>query len=167
MNNAVNNALQVIRIFDGTAADGPGFRTSIYFSGCLHQCPGCHNPQSWAFDAGESMTIDAIMKQVEDNDLDVTFSGGDPLYQCENLIELAKRIKQNGRNIWCFTGFTFEQILHDKSMSKLLQYIDVLVDGPFMENLRDISLLFRGSANQRLVNVPASLKCDGIKLWER
>lgn len=113
------------------------------------------------------MTLDAIVNKVEENDLDVTFSGGDPLYQCDNLIELAKRIKQNQRNIWCFTGFTFEQILHDKSMSRLLQYIDVLVDGPFMENLRDISLLFRGSANQRLINVPATLKSNEIKLWER
>ncbi len=168
MSTENDNTLRVIKIYDGTAADGPGFRTSIYFAGCHHKCPGCHNPQSWPMTAGENMSIDTLVKRIEENELDVTFSGGDPLYQCENLIKLAERVKNNGRNIWCFTGFTFEQILKEHSMSRLLEYIDVLVDGPFIESLCDTSLLFRGSSNQRLIAVKPSLTNGGeIVLWKR
>lgn len=161
------NSLRVIKIFDGTAADGPGFRTSIYFAGCRHECPGCHNPQSWPMDAGEDMEISSILARIEENEMDITFSGGDPLYQCENLAELARQIKNNGRNIWCFTGFTFEQLQKNEQAMKLLSYIDVLVDGPFIEKLCDTDLLFRGSSNQRLIDVQQSLKTGEITLWTR
>ena len=100
--------MRVLKIIDGTSVDGPGLRTSIYFAGCSHHCHGCHNPQSWDPASGEEVDIEAILGRIEENDFDVTFSGGDPLYQVEKLTELAKRIKMCGRNIWCYTGYSFE-----------------------------------------------------------
>ena len=157
--------MKIIKIIDGTSVDGPGLRTSIYFSGCSHHCPGCQNPQTWDVNAGNDTDIDDILKTVIDNDFDVTFSGGDPLFQVEEVTELAKRIKQIGKNIWCYTGYTYEQILADSKLSQILPFIDVLVDGRFDINLRDISLRFRGSANQRLIDVHKS-QPGKIAIWE-
>lgn len=157
--------MKIIKIIDGTSVDGPGLRTSIYFSGCSHHCPGCQNPQTWDINAGNDTDIDDVLKTVIDNDFDVTFSGGDPLFQVEEVTELAKRIKQIGKNIWCYTGYTYEQILADSKLSQILPFIDVLVDGRFDINLRDISLRFRGSANQRLIDVHKS-QPGKIAIWE-
>ena len=157
--------MKIIKIIDGTSVDGPGLRTSIYFSGCSHHCPGCQNPQTWDINAGNDTDIDDVLKTVIDNDFDVTFSGGDPLFQVEEATELAKRIKHIGKNIWCYTGYTYEQILADSRLSQILPFIDVLVDGRFDINLRDISLRFRGSANQRLIDVHKS-QLGKIVIWE-
>ena len=134
-------------------ADGPGFRTAIYCAGCLHHCKGCHNPQSWAMDGGEWMEIDDIMKVIKaDSMSNVTFSGGDPFYQVEGFTALAKRIKEEtSKTIWCWTGFTIEEIRADERLAQLLHWIDVLVDGPFILEQRDTQLLFRGSPNQRII----------------
>ncbi|MDE7376159.1 MAG: anaerobic ribonucleoside-triphosphate reductase activating protein [Muribaculaceae bacterium] len=156
--------LQVIDIVDGTIVDGPGLRTSIYFAGCRHACEGCHNPQSWDFSAGRPMSIEEIMERVEEADSDVTLTGGDPLYQIDELIGLCRAIRQKGYGIWCYTGFTYEQILADPSLARILDYVDVVVDGPFVLALRDISLRFKGSANQRLVDVRRSRPGE-IALW--
>ena len=136
-------------------ADGPGLRTSIYCAGCAHMCPGCHNPQSWDFDGGGEMTVQELLDIIMDDEFaHVTFSGGDPLYQVEAFTELARRIKEEtGKNIWCYTGFTYEEILADKRLSQILPYLDTLVDGPFMEELRDPELHFRGSSNQRIIHL--------------
>lgn len=158
--------MRVIKIIDGTTVDGPGFRTSIYFAGCHHQCPGCHNPTSWDVSAGDEMSIDDIIEHIEANDMDVTFSGGDPIYQLSDLIKLSRRIKRNGRNIWCYTGFTFEELSVLPAARSLLELVDVLVDGPFVEKLRDTALLFRGSSNQRLIELRQTLASDGeVVLW--
>lgn len=151
-----NKTLRVLDIVGGTTVDGPGLRTSIYFAGCTHHCPGCHNPQSWDADGGTEMTIDEIVKIVEDNDFNVTLSGGDPLMNPENMALLARRLKENGRTIWCYTGYTYEQIAGNERFTPLLEMIDVLVDGPFIEAKRDISLRFRGSSNQRLIDLHRS-----------
>lgn len=148
--------MRILRIIAGTTVDGPGLRTSIYFAGCVHHCPECHNPESWDFSGGEEMTIDEIVRQVEEEDFDVTFSGGDPLGQVESLTELAKRIKSLGKSIWCYTGYKYEYVVTDTHLSQILPYIDVLVDGPYVAAQRDVKLLFRGSKNQRLVNVAKS-----------
>ena len=92
--------LRVVDIVDGTSVDGPGLRTSIYFAGCDHRCPGCHNPSTWDFNAGRDMTVDELMARIIDNDFNVTFSGGDPLYQLESLTALAEAIKSAGKTIW-------------------------------------------------------------------
>ena len=152
--------LQILSIVEDTMVDGPGFRTSIYCAGCQHACPGCHNPQSWDFQGGYAMTTDDIMRVIEaDPYANVTFTGGDPMYQPEGFAELARAIRQRTRkDIWCFTGFTYEALLHNPRQRALLEQIDVLVDGPFVKALRDETLCFRGSRNQRLIDVPASLR---------
>lgn len=143
--------LRVVDIVDGTSVDGPGLRTSIYFAGCDHRCPGCHNPSTWDFNAGIPMSVDDIMKRIVENDFNVTFSGGDPLYQLDALTHLAKAVKEAGKTIWCYTGFIYEDLLADDRYNEFLSLIDVLVDGPFILKLRDTDLLFRGSSNQRII----------------
>ena len=145
--------IRVIDILEQTMADGPGLRISIYCAGCAHHCKGCHNPQSWDFGAGRWMEVDDLMEIIKaDTISNVSFSGGDPLYQVEAFTELARRIKtETGKNIWCWTGFTMEQIRSNSRLSMILPYLDVVVDGPYVEALRDTGLLFRGSSNQHIV----------------
>lgn len=157
--------LRVLDIIAGTSVDGPGLRTSIYFAGCNHHCPHCHNPQSWDSNSGKEMSIDEIVDIVKAEDFDVTFSGGDPLLQTERLLHLAHAIKKLGKTIWCYTGYTYEDILDSPTLSSILPYIDVLVDGRFINTLRDISLRFRGSSNQRLIDISKSTSSN-IVLWE-
>ena len=142
-------------IVEQTMADGPGLRTSIYCAGCRHHCPGCHNPQSWDFGNGHKMSVDDLLQVIKDDDIsNVSFSGGDPFYQVEGFTELARRIKaETNKTIWCWTGFTYEEILADSKLSMMLPYLDVLVDGPYVESLRDPQLHFRGSSNQRIINL--------------
>lgn len=150
--------LRVIDIKEGTTVDGPGLRTSIYFSGCAHRCEGCHNPQSWDINAGHEMSVDEVIKVIDYNNFPVTFSGGDPFYQAEDVTALAREIKRTkDRNIWCYTGYKWEDVVDVPRFRPLLETIDVLVDSPFVLALRDISLLFRGSSNQRIIDVPRSL----------
>ena len=159
--------LQIISIIEDTMVDGPGFRTAIYAAGCKHQCKGCHNPQSWDFKAGRAMTTDQIMHVIkQDPFANVSFSGGDPMYQPEGFAELAQAIRsQTNKTIWCWTGFSFEMLLRMPKQRELLELIDVLVDGPYVEALRDTDLLFRGSRNQRLIDVKASLKAGKVVLY--
>ncbi len=159
--------LRILDIVEDTMVDGPGFRTSIYCAGCRHQCAGCHNPQSWAFDGGEEMTVEQIMRVIEsDPYANVTFSGGDPMYQAAGFAELAREIhRRTNKDIWCYTGFTFESLINE-DQRELLAELDVLVDGPFIEKLRDGDLLFRGSSNQRIIDVQASLYSGETVLWK-
>ena len=152
--------ISVLSIIEDTMVDGPGFRTSIYCAGCRHACPGCHNPQSWDFSGGRAMTTEEIMRViVADPYANVTFSGGDPMYQPEGFAELARAIhERTEKDIWCYTGFTFEQLLGNPRQRALLEQIDVLVDGPFVKALRNDELIFRGSSNQRIIDVPRSLE---------
>lgn len=152
--------LSVIDIIEDTTVDGPGFRTAIYAAGCPNRCPGCHNPESWNINHGKIMETDEIVAKVmEDEFANVTFSGGDPMFQPEGFTEVAKEIKNRSRKtIWCYTGYKFEELIKNQAQANLLSYIDVLVDGRFQQSLRDESLLFRGSSNQRLIDVQASLR---------
>ena len=111
------------------------------------------------------MSVDEIMKVIDYNNFDVTFSGGDPLFQLDEVTNLAREIKRGGRNIWCYTGYKWEAVSKDARYSSLLENIDVLVDGPFVLAKRDISLLFRGSDNQRLIDVRKSLDDDRVVEW--
>lgn len=148
--------LRVLDIVEGTSVDGPGLRTAIYFSGCLHHCPGCHNPQSWDMEAGAETDTETLMKVILFNDFNVTFTGGDPMYRASQLSDLARRIKEAGKTLWCYTGFKFEDIYGKPQFTPLLDYVDVLVDGRYEDDLRDNTLLFRGSSNQRIIKVPES-----------
>ena len=158
--------IRVLDILEDTMVDGPGFRTSIYCAGCNHQCPGCHNPQSWAFDGGCEMTTEQLLKIIIDDPFaNVTFSGGDPMYQAAGFAELARAIREyTNKDIWCFTGFRFESLIQLEQL-ELLEQLDVLVDGPFIESLKDPDLLFRGSSNQRIIDVPKSLYEGKVVLW--
>lgn len=157
---------QVVDIKHGTTVDGPGFRTSIYFAGCSHHCPECHNPHTWDGDAGTTYTLSELMQIIRENAMPVTFSGGDPLFRPLQLLELARKLRQEKYDIWCYTGYTFEALLNDPIRRKLLDYINVLVDGPFVTAQRDTSLLFRGSSNQRIIDVGATMVNSEITLWE-
>lgn len=143
--------IRVLDIVRGTTVDGPGFRTSIYFAGCHHACPGCHNPQSWDFGGGVEMSLDEIMDIVREEDFDVTLSGGDPLYHPEAVRELSRRVVDAGHKVWLYTGFTIEEIEADPRLTDALEFIETVVDGPYIEVLRDTDLLFRGSSNQRII----------------
>ena len=158
--------LRILDIVEDTMVDGPGFRTSIYCAGCRQQCAGCHNPQSWAFDGGQEM-MEQIVRVIEsDPYANVTFSGGDPMYQAAGFAELAREIhRRTNKDIWCYTGFTFESLINE-DQRELLSELDVLVDGPFIERLRDGDLLFRGSSNQRIIDVQASLYSGETVLWK-
>ncbi len=161
--------IKVLNVLHDTTVDGPGFRTSIYCAGCRHHCPGCHNPQSWDFEAGRNMEVDELMQDIKSDPFaDVTFSGGDPFFQAEAFAELARRIKvETRKTIWAYTGFLYENLLENPAHRALLEQLDVLVDGPFIQSLRDADLLFRGSSNQRLIDVPASLKTGEVIPWKR
>ncbi|MBJ2183474.1 MAG: anaerobic ribonucleoside-triphosphate reductase activating protein [Muribaculaceae bacterium] len=156
----MNQTIRVAGIVDGTSVDGPGLRTSIYTAGCAHACPGCHNEQTWPFDSGEDYTVQQLLERIDKNDFNVTLSGGDPMYQAKALLPLAKAIKERGLTIWCYTGFLYEQLLEMPDAAELLKYIDVLVDGPYVDAQRDPDLRFRGSSNQRLIDVAASLATE-------
>ena len=159
--------IRVLDIIEDTMVDGPGFRTSIYCAGCRHKCPGCHNPQSWDFNGGQWMSTEELLKIIlADPFANVTFTGGDPMYQCDGFAELARAIHQHSnKDIWCYTGFTFESLI-TRAQRELLELLDVVVDGPFIEKLRDPDLLFRGSSNQRLIDVQASLYAQEVILWQ-
>ena len=149
--------LRVLYVYDETIADGDGLRLSIYFSGCSHNCFGCHNPDSHDPEKGvllDSVLAAEIVNKVNTNPLldGITLSGGDPMFNPEALLEFLKFLKEKTKkNIWCYTGYTYEQLLKDPLRAECLKYIDTLVDGPFIMALRDPSLSFRGSTNQRIL----------------
>lgn len=152
--------LAILRVIEDTTVDGPGFRTAIYAAGCEHRCPGCHNPQSWNINNGQMMETEELLSIIlADPFADVTFTGGDPMLQAEGFTELAQAIKErSNKTIWCYTGYTFEECVTHPLRRRLLECIDVLVDGRYRQELRDESLLFRGSSNQRLIQVKEALK---------
>jgi len=156
--------IRVLDIIHQTMADGPGFRTAIYCAGCRHACKGCHNPQSWDFNAGKWMDVEELLDIVKSDSMsNVSFSGGDPFYQAPAFTELARRIKEEtGKTIWCWSGFTLEEIQADPEMAAMLEWIDVLVDGPFILEERDTDLLFRGSPNQRIIYLHSKPTDDNI-----
>ncbi|MBQ4292313.1 MAG: anaerobic ribonucleoside-triphosphate reductase activating protein [Muribaculaceae bacterium] len=164
------NYLRVLDIVEGTSVDGPGLRTSIYLAGCAHHCQGCHNPESWDFNGGNEMDDDRLMEVIAYNDFNVTFSGGDPMGQPEALARLCRRIKAElGKTIWVYTGYRWEQIIGREPFKAVLDTIDVLVDSPFILSRRDTTLRFRGSDNQRIIDVPSSLEAGEIvemKMWD-
>jgi anaerobic ribonucleoside-triphosphate reductase activating protein len=126
---------------------------------------GCHNPQSWDENGGEPILVEELFDRVVDADMNVTFTGGDPMFHPEGFIKLAKMIKERtNKTIWCYTGYRFEDLLQHSVRRQLVELCDVIVDGKFMEKERDLSLHFRGSRNQRIIDVPKSLQGDVVLL---
>lgn len=153
-----NLTINVLDIRRGTTVDGPGFRTSIYLAGCRHGCPGCQNPDSWDFSGGTHSDIDSLMEVIQEEDFNVTLSGGDPLYHPDFIINLCREIRETGHSIWIYTGFKWKEILNTPEFSDLLSLAEVIVDGPFISALHDPDLLFRGSSNQRLIHVVSTIR---------
>ncbi len=151
--------------------DGEGLRAVIWTQGCPHGCPGCHNPQTHPFDGGTSVASEILLKQLKAHFyLDgVTFSGGEPMAQAAACGELAQAVHQLGMNVWCYTGYTWEALMEakDPDQRAFLEQIDVLIDGPFLLAQKSLNLKFRGSANQRLIDVQASLKAQRVVLAEK
>ena len=163
MTESSTNNIRVLDIKYGTSVDGIGLRTSIYCAGCQNHCRGCHNPQSWDENGGEPTSVEVLFKNIVDADMNVTFTGGDPMLHPEGFIELAQMIKNNtDKNIWCYTGYKFEDLMLHPIRRKLVELCDVIVDGPYVESERDLSLHFRGSRNQRVIDVQKSLHGDII-----
>ena len=155
--------ISIMKIISETIADGIGWRKSIYCAGCIHQCYNCHNPQTWDIDNGTFLSVQELYNEIMDDNplLDgITFTGGDPMFQAKSFLELSKMIKANSKyDIWCYTGFLFEDIISNKDDKyELLKMIDVLVDGQYIDDLRDLNIAFRGSKNQRIIDVQESLK---------
>ena len=168
-----------IKTFD--VANGPGVRLSLFVSGCTHRCPGCFNEEAWDFNYGKPFTQDTIDHIINtlafDSYKGVTFLGGEPLEPVnqKGLLPLARKLKETypQKTIWCFTGYIFEKDVMGRmyrecpETKELLSYIDVLVDGPFIESRKNLNLVFRGSDNQRLIRLPETLKSGNITLWEK
>ncbi len=149
--------------------DGPGYRFTVFVQGCPHNCPGCHNPQTHDFSGGHLADTDDVIAHLGENLLvrGLTLSGGEPMMQPEPLYLIAKAAKEKGMNVWCYTGFTLEELLRENRADRirLLSAVDVLVDGPFRSHERSLDLLYRGSKNQRLIDMPATLKGGTIRLY--
>ncbi|MCL1798082.1 MAG: anaerobic ribonucleoside-triphosphate reductase activating protein [Eggerthellaceae bacterium] len=163
-----------IRLY-GTAGDsivdGVGLRYSVFVQGCPHVCPGCHNPESQAFKGGYLANIDNLVKEISANKLinGVTLSGGEPLAQSKASLALAKKLKAHDFNLWLYTGYLFEDIMAgqvDSDAQELIALCDVVVDGPFVEALQSYELKWRGSSNQRVIDVARTLEVGEVVVWE-
>ena len=145
-----------------SVVDGPGIRFVIFTQGCPHRCKGCHNPHTWMSGGGSMVNIDDLFRQVAANPLlkGVTLSGGEPFEQAVPLARLARQVRAIGKDVICYTGYTWEYLLEHpddhRRFRDLLEETDYLVDGPFVEELRDLKLPFRGSTNQRIIDVQIS-----------
>ena len=152
--------------------DGDGLRSVIWTQGCSHHCKGCHNPETWDFNAGIEVDVEDVKKEIDNLALQdgITLSGGDPFFQIDACTEIAKYAKKRGLNVWAYTGFLFEDLLSNPKAINFLKYIDVLVDGPFQIENKSLLASYRGSTNQRIINVPKSLKdvkVHQIKKYDR
>ena len=159
--------LRVAGLTKESIVDGPGFRYVIFAQGCNHKCEGCHNPATHSMSGGYDIETDFLIKDILNSKYidGVTFSGGEPFLQSEAFLTIAKALKQHNIHIISYTGYTLEQILEDNHSSRLelLGHIDILIDGPYIEKLRDISLAYRGSKNQRIIDVKNSLLYKEVK----
>ncbi len=165
--------LHLIEVYEDTIADGDGIRYSFYLAGCRHACPHCHNPQSWDSEAGQLLTDELLEKHIQRILKDellagITLTGGDPFYNPRGLLALLRIVKERTQmNIWCYTGYTIEKLAQCPELLAPLEYIDVLVDGPFIQAIREEDLRieaeggeelrFRGSSNQRIIRNPFAL----------
>lgn len=160
--------IRVAGIVDDSIVDGPGLRLTVFTQGCPHHCPGCHNPESHDYECGEEREIEEILSMAQENILldGVTLSGGEPFVQAEACALIADGAHAAGLNVWCYTGYTFEKIMasENSAWKKLIENIDILVDGPFVMELRTLDVKFRGSSNQRIIDVPASLAAGEVRL---
>lgn len=161
--------MKIANYIQDSIVDGPGLRFTLFTQGCPHHCPGCHNPQTHAFDGGKEIPVEELTKIILHNPLTdgITLSGGEPFAQPEACAELARRVREKGLNVWAYSGWTFEELLRGTpAQRELLGLCDVLVDGPFVLTQRSLSLKWRGSTNQRVIDVPKSLAAGDAVLFK-
>lgn len=154
--------LKISGIVNDSIVDGPGLRLTIFTQGCPHHCPGCHNPQTHPFKGGKKISATKVIKEIAESPLifGVTFSGGEPFMQAKTLIPIARFVKAQGLEMACYTGFLFEELLSGKVpfARELLSYLDILIDGKFVISQKSLDLKFKGSKNQRTIDVQKSLQ---------
>lgn len=162
--------IRIAGIVKQSVVDGPGLRLTLFTQGCPHHCPGCHNPETHDFAGGYDCDIAVILEELEKNLLlrGITLSGGEPLCRAEELLPLVREVKRAGKDVVCYTGYTFEELMEmrkkDANLAALLEFIDLLIDGRYDQSQRDLTLRFRGSRNQRVLNLPVSLQ-KGEPVW--
>ena len=149
--------------------DGPGYRLAVFVQGCPHHCPGCHNPATHDFSGGTLRDTAEITAMLGANPLvrGVTLTGGEPMMQAAALCEIARAARERGMSVWCYTGYTLEALLKEQNPDRmrLLALVDVLVDGPYIAHERSLDLLYCGSRNQRLIDMPATLSAGEVRLY--
>ncbi|MEC4293710.1 4Fe-4S single cluster domain-containing protein [Adlercreutzia sp. R22] len=186
-----NTTLSLFGTEPDSIVDGPGLRYAVFVQGCTHNCPGCHNPESQPADGGTETTLAALLADIRANGLvrDVTLSGGEPFEQPEACGALAAELKRDGYGLWCYTGYRYEDLARraeearaklaelgdaapdaalafELGVARLLDHIDVLVDGPFVESRKSLELKWRGSSNQRLIDIPATRREGAVVEWQ-
>jgi anaerobic ribonucleoside-triphosphate reductase activating protein len=169
----MKDTIRIAGVVKESIVDGPGLRFAVFTQGCAHHCPECQNPETWDFEGGYDCGIDKILKAMDENPLldGITMSGGDPLYQAEASYSLCSKVKEKGLNVVVFTGYTYEELIElekkDPWIEKLLGVTDILIDGRYEKDKRDLTLIFRGSSNQRVIDMNASRKEGRAVLHER
>ena len=162
--------MRIANTVNDSIVDGKGLRYAVFTQGCPHHCPGCHNPETHDPAGGREVSLEDLIAGLDKNPLaaGLTLSGGEPFAQAAACAELARLAHERGKNVWTYTGYTYEQLLkkNDPDWNALLAETDVLVDGPFLEKEQSYELHFRGSRNQRLIDVPASKRAGRVVLWE-
>ena len=159
--------MRVAGLIKNSVVNGIGIRDTLFLQGCKHHCNGCHNPETWNLKGGTVQTIDELMDEFKDSTNDITISGGEPILQFhEDLYHFMKRVhREQGKRFWLYTGYRYEE-LPNFVLIMLSEFTDVLVDGRFELDKKDLTLQFRGSSNQRLIDLPKSVKEEKIILWE-
>jgi anaerobic ribonucleoside-triphosphate reductase activating protein len=164
--------IRIAAIVKESIVDGPGIRMVVFAQGCRHRCPGCHNPQTHSFDGGTLVTVDSILEQAKRNPLldGITFSGGDPFEQAEAFAVLAREAKKLNLDIVTYTGYTYEYLVENSSRHRgwgaLLDETDILVDGRYEQNKRNLLLKFRGSENQRIIDIKRTRAENRIAVFD-
>lgn len=159
-----NITVRLSGIVSESVVDGVGFRMTVFTQGCIHNCKGCQNPQTHPLDGGEVTDLKYILEEVEKDPLldGVTLSGGEPFLQAKPLAELSRQLHDRGLDVWCYSGFTYEELQEkaelDENIKALLNEVDVLVDGRFVLEKLDLKLKFRGSTNQRILDMKKTRK---------
>lgn len=159
--------IRLYGIINDSIVDGEGLRLGVFVQGCPHHCPGCHNLGSHSIEEGTEFSTDAIIAMIDENSLlnGITLSGGEPFMQIEACETLARAAHKRGLSVWCYTGFTYEEIKAMDGASQLLNEIDVLVDGKFDEKQKSLDLLFKGSKNQRIIDIQKTQQNGEIVLY--
>ena len=169
LNTAYNQKLRIAGTVNDSIVDGPGIRYTIFTQGCPHHCPGCHNPQTHDFAGGQDADVENILKEIFNNPIlsGVTFSGGEPFCQAEALVPIAEAIKEKGKHLMIYTGYLLEHLqkMENAGVQRLLELADVIVDGPFIMAEKNLTLSYRGSENQRVIDMVKTRKSGEVVLY--